>query len=87
MPIHVTIKKLTAWRNDAADDIKVDMLNEVAKEFAVEAKKELAKMKCPRHPTRVSQISIIADRTKSMIIKTKFCCPEFGEKVSVKLLR
>ena len=87
MPIQVTTQKLTPWHNDAADAIKVAMLNEVAEEFAREVKRELSTIKCKSHPRRNSYISIIADRTQTMIIKTKFCCPEFEKQVSVKIQR
>lgn len=87
MPIRVTTKKLKTWHNDLADEIKVEMLNEVVEEFASEAQKELGKLKCKEHPRKISRLTIVADRNKTMIIKKKFCCAEFEEKVSVKIER
>ena len=87
MAIQVITKKLTPWHNDLPDQIKVEMLNEVAEEFAREVKKELGKLKCENHPMEVSYITVVADRTHNMIIEKKFCCPEFEQKVSVKIER
>jgi hypothetical protein len=85
MPIQVRTKKLTPWKNDLADQIKVEMLNKVAGEFANEARSQLGKLKCERHPRTLSYITIAADRTNTMVIKRKFCCPEFKERISEKL--
>jgi hypothetical protein len=87
MPIRVTTKKLKAWHNDLADEIKVDMLNEVVEEYATEAQKELGKLTCKEHPRKISQLTIIADRINTMVIEKKFCCAEFEDKVSLKIER
>ncbi|MGC1244328.1 MAG: hypothetical protein WA874_22245 [Chryseosolibacter sp.] len=87
MPIQVRRKKLNPWHNDLADEIKVDMLNQVVCDFTSEAKNELEKMECPKHPNTLSYVTIIPDRMNVMIIRKKFCCPEFEEKISVKLER
>jgi hypothetical protein len=87
MSIRVHTKKLAAWRSDLPDQIKVDMVNAVVEDFATEVRNELGKLKCPRHPSKVSTVTITADRVSTMVIKKKFCCPEFEKKVSLKLER
>lgn len=87
MSIRVHTKKLTAWHNDPVDQIKVDMVNAVVEDFATEVRNELGKLKCSRHPSKTTTVTIIADRTNTMVIRNKFCCPEFEKKVSVKLER
>ena len=85
MSIHIKTKKLSPRRTDLADQIKVDMLNEIMSDFAVEAKNQLGKLKCEKHPRKVSEITIAADRIHTMKIRRKFCCPEFEKKISAKL--
>ncbi|HET9487002.1 MAG TPA: hypothetical protein VFO54_06195 [Chryseosolibacter sp.] len=85
MPIQVRKKKLIPWHNDLADEIKVAMLNEVVDEFSRVARNELSKIKCDKHPGEVSYILITPDRVSTMIIKRKFCCPEFAQKITMKL--
>lgn len=87
MAIRIEIKKLTPWQHDLTDEIKVEMLNTIVEEYASEAAKQLAKMKCPTHPKKISHITIIADRQHTMIFRKQFCCPEFEKKISMKLLR
>lgn len=87
MSIRVNTKKLTPWQNDLPDQIKVDMVNQVAEDFAAEVREELGELRCGKHPSKISTVTIIADRTNTMVIKKKFCCPDFEKKVSVKLLR
>jgi len=87
MPIQVITKKLAPWHRDIADQIKVEMLNQVTEEFAQEVKNELGKLNCPNHPDKISYITIMADRNNTIIIKKKFCCPAFEEKISVKIRR
>lgn len=85
MALQIKTKKLSPWKNDLADQIKVDMLNEVVAEFADEAKVQLGKLKCQKHPDKTSYITIAADRTNTMVIRRKFCCPEFKKKISIRL--
>lgn len=87
MPVSITTRKLTAWQNDLSDEIKVSMLNEVVEDYAAEAVRALSDLSCPKHPQQMSYITITADRNRTMIIEKKFCCPEFDQKVSLKLLR
>lgn len=87
MAIQINTVKLAAWQNDLADQIKVEMLNEVAVQFASEVKKALENAKCQKHPDQISYVTIVPHRKKNMIIKTKFCCPEFDKKMSVKIER
>jgi len=85
MPIQIKTKKLSPWNNDLADQIKVDMLNRVVDEFAKEAKVQLSKLTCDKHPDKISHITIAADRQNTMLIRRRFCCNRFSQKISVKL--
>jgi hypothetical protein len=87
MPLRITTKKLIPWHHDFPDEIKVQMLNEVVDDYATEVVNALGDLYCPKHPGEISYIIIIADRVQSMIIEKKFCCPQFEEKVSLKLKR
>jgi len=87
MSIKVHIRKLAAWHNDLADQIKVEKLNEVAEDFAQEIVNELGNLQCKEHPGKDSYVTIIADRTNQIIIEKKFCCQEFEKKVSLKIER
>ena len=87
MPIKVNIKKLTAWSNDLADQIKVQKINEVAEDYAEEVRKALGTLKCPEHPRKISHITVVADRAHQITIEAKFCCPQFEKKVSLKIER
>lgn len=87
MPIKVHIKKLSAWRNDLPDQIKVEKLNEVAEDFAQEITKEIGSLQCPQHPEQVSHITVAADRITSVMIQKKCCCTEFEKKISRKIER
>jgi hypothetical protein len=87
MPIQVKTQRLTPWHNDMADEIKVNMLNEVAEEFACEVREELSTLTCKCHPHKNSYITVIADRAQTTIVRTEFCCPDFGRQVSVKIER
>lgn len=87
MSIRVKTKKLTAWQSDLPDQIKVAMVNEVVEDFAREARKELGDLTCLNHPSRISTVTIIADRISTMVIKKKFCCLQFERKISLKLER
>ena len=87
MPLSIRIKKLSPWHHDLPDEIKVDMLNEVVQDYATEVVNALGDLYCPKHPNEMSFITIIADRVQSIIIEKKFCCPQFEEKVSMKLKR
>ncbi|MEX1240191.1 MAG: hypothetical protein WEB30_10750 [Cyclobacteriaceae bacterium] len=84
MPIQVRTKTLSPWNNDLADQIKVDILNDIVEEFMKEARVQLGNLKCKRHPEKISYITITADRTHTMVIRRKFCCTEFKERVSRK---
>ena len=85
MSIQIKTRKLLPRQRDLADQIKVDMLNEIAKDFAQEARSQLGDLKCEKHPAKVSYITIAADRTHTLIIRRKFCCPEFEKKISMRL--
>lgn len=85
MPIQVRTEKLSPWKNDLADQIKVDMLNEVVEGFAKEAHVQLAEMSCDYHPDKISYLTIAADRKTTMLIRRRFCCRKFSQKISVKL--
>ena len=85
MPIRIITKKLSPFRNDLADQIKVEMLNEVVDEFSREARVQLGKLKCEHHPTKISTLTVAADRARTLVIRRKFCCPEFGDRISKKL--
>ena len=61
MSIKVTIRRLAQWRNDLADQIKVEKLNEVAEDFADEIRRELGNLQCKKHPDETSQVTIIQD--------------------------
>lgn len=87
MSIKVKVKKLTARTDDLPDQIKVEKLNEVAEDFAAEVARALGNLKCKKHPAQMSQITIIAERTHTMIIKKKCCCAEFEKLVSPKIDR
>lgn len=87
MPLSITTKKLAPWHHDLPDEIKVDMLNEIVEDYAAEVIKALGDLYCPAHPHVMSYITIVADRVQSIIIEKKFCCPEFEQKVSLKLKR
>lgn len=86
MAIRIEIKKLTPWKHDIADEIRVEMLNTIVEDYASEAGRQLANLKCPTHPRKISHIIIVADRKHTMTFRKKFCCPEFEKKISVKLL-
>ena len=87
MPIKVTIRKLTQWRNDLPDQIRVEKLNEVAEDFAAEIRSELGNMQCKKHPDETSYITIVPYRTGSVSVEKKFCCAEFEKKVAPKIER
>jgi hypothetical protein len=87
MSIKVNTRKLNAWRNDLADQIRVEKLNEVAEDYAHEIAKELGALKCPSHPGEDSYITIIADRAHYIVTEAKFCCCEFEKKVGLKIER
>jgi hypothetical protein len=78
---------MIAWRNDLADQIKVDMLNEVVEDYATEVAKELGNLTCQIHPEEISTITIVPDRTHTMVINSKFCCPDFEKIVTLKIER
>lgn len=85
MPIRIKIKKLKPWNNNLADQIKVDMLNIVVEDFAREAQRQLSEFFCEHHPEKVSYITIAADRKNTMLIKRRFCCRKFAQKITAKL--
>lgn len=87
MPIKVTIRRLTPWRNDLSDQIRVEKLNEVAEDFATEISNELGNLQCKEHPDETSYVTIVPDRTGSLRVEKKFCCPGFEKKVSPKIER
>jgi len=87
MPIQIHTKKLRPWQNDLADEIKVGMLNEMVDDFAREVTKGLGALNCRRHPDVMSHVTIVADRTETMVILKEFCCHEFEALVSLKLAR
>lgn len=69
------------------DEIKVDKINEVAEDFAKEVLDNLGGLSCKAHPDKISYIIIRADRTHTLDIRKKFCCPEFEKLVSLKIER
>lgn len=85
MSIKVNIRTLTPWRNDTADQIRVEKLNEVVSDYAQEIVNELGNVQCSKHPQQDSYITIIADRTNYIVIEKKFCCDEFEKKVGLKI--
>jgi hypothetical protein len=87
MSIKVTIRRLTAWRNDLPDQIRAEKVNEVAEDYAAEIESELGHMQCKIHPAAISHITVVADRTGALRIEKKFCCIEFEKKVSPKIER
>lgn len=87
MAIKVNVRRLSAWHNDIPDQIRVDKLNEVAEDFANEIAHELGGLRCAQHPEDISYITVIAHRNYAMVVQTKFCCPEFENKVSLKIER
>lgn len=87
MSIKVTIRRLTQWRNDLPDQIRVEKLNEVAEDFAAEILRELGNMQCKKHPDETSHVTIAPSRTGSLRVEKKFCCAEFEKKVSPKIER
>lgn len=87
MSIQVNVRKLSAWRNDLPDQIRVEKLNEVAEDYAHEITQQLGNLKCRHHPDQTSYITIVPDRWQTMTIEKKFCCADFEKKVSVKIQR
>ena len=87
MSIVVEIQKLTPRQHDLPDEIKVDMLNEMAEDFAEEVAKALGELKCDRHQDEVSHIIIIADRNHTMSIRKKCCCDDFEKLIDHRLAR
>lgn len=87
MSIKVNIRKLTAWHNDLADQIRVDKLNEIAEDYTQEILNELGNLQCKDHPGQDSCVTIVADRTNYIVIEKNFCCAEFEKKVSLKIER
>lgn len=85
MSIKVNIRRITAWRNDIADQIRVEKLNEVTEDYAREILNELGHLTCDQHPDRDSYITIIADRTHYIVVEKKFCCEAFEKKVGFKI--
>lgn len=83
--IKVNIRKLTPWRNDITDQIRVEKVNEVAEDYAREIVNELGKLQCSDHPDDDSYVTIIADRTHHIIVEKEFCCEEFERKVGLKI--
>lgn len=87
MSIKVKVRRLAQWRNDLADQIKVEKLNEVAEDFAAEITSELGNLQCKKHPDETSHVTIVPDRTGSIKVEKKFCCAEFEKKVAPKIER
>lgn len=85
MSIKVKTKLLTAWHNDLPDQIKVEMVNEIAEDFATEIRNALGNLQCQAHPGKNSRITVVADRVNQVNLETRFCCAKFGKKVSVKI--
>jgi len=85
MSLKVNVRKLTPWRNDVADQIRVEKLNEVAQDYAQEIVNELGHLQCGRHPEQPSYVTIIADRSHYIVIEKDFCCQEFEKKVGLKI--
>jgi hypothetical protein len=87
MSIKVKTKTLVARHSDLPDQIRVDMLNQVVEDFAREVLLALGNLECKQHPHKISQLTIFADRAHTLLIKKKFCCPEFEKLVSLKIER
>jgi hypothetical protein len=87
MSIKVKTNTLVARNADLPDQIRVDMLNQVAEDFAAEVLLALGNLTCKQHPDKLSHVIIFADRKHTLLIKKQFCCPEFEELVSVKIER
>ncbi len=87
MSIAVNIRKLDAWQDDLADQIRVEKLNEVAEDYASEITHELGRLTCPAHPHQQSYITIVAHRTNFIVIEKQFCCTEFEKKINAKIGR
>ena len=87
MSIKVNVRKLSPWRNDLPDQIRVEKLNEVAEDFAREITHQLGDLRCSEHPDEVSYLTVIADRHHTMLVEKTFCCQQFEKIVSRKIER
>gem|GEM_PF-4696277 len=87
MPIVVDVRTLEPWHNDVADQIRVEKVNEVAKDHAREIEAALGTLRCPDHPGQDSYITVVAGRINQISIEMRFCCSGFEKKVSLKVER
>ncbi len=69
--------------SDMVNQLKKEVWNNAAKEFALSVQKEVRNAKCEDHPSSNPVVIIKAEVDGIQVIKRSFCCKKFEDQIQI----